>query len=133
MSAAHTVKPGQFFYSSWGYEQTNVDFYKVIAVTAKSVKIQQWSVKATDDRRVIPGDKPYTRTVTDWSQVTATDWDERVRQCREAQTEVPVGVQLKRVQTWSDRPALVLTSYSNAYLWDGASKYDTRIAGEAGH
>ncbi len=34
---------GKIFYSSWGYEQTNIDFYKVVEVSksGKSVSLQQ--------------------------------------------------------------------------------------------
>lgn len=31
-----SIKPGDLFVASWGYEQTNIDFYKVIKVTGKS-------------------------------------------------------------------------------------------------
>jgi|GEM_PF-2155953 len=37
-NAMDYVKPGDIFVSSWGYEQTNIDFYLITAVTAKSVK-----------------------------------------------------------------------------------------------
>lgn len=33
-------KVGQIFYDCWGYEQTNVDYYQVIAVKPKSVVIR---------------------------------------------------------------------------------------------
>lgn len=29
----HTIKPGSVVYNSWGYEQTNIDFYQVVRVT----------------------------------------------------------------------------------------------------
>jgi hypothetical protein len=38
---AHDIKPGDIFYSSWGWEQTNIDFYQVISTTAKTVKIRK--------------------------------------------------------------------------------------------
>lgn len=34
-------KVGQIFYDSWGYEQTNIDFYQVIEVKPKSVVIRE--------------------------------------------------------------------------------------------
>lgn len=34
------VEVGQVFVASWGYEQTNIDFYQVVGVTAKSVKLR---------------------------------------------------------------------------------------------
>jgi hypothetical protein len=37
------IKAGDIFYSSWGYDQTNVDYYQVIGVTpsGKSVRIRR--------------------------------------------------------------------------------------------
>lgn len=37
----HDFKVGDILVSSWGYEQTNVDWYQVVGVTAKSVKIRE--------------------------------------------------------------------------------------------
>lgn len=30
-----TVKVGDIFYSSWGYDQTNIDFYQIVRLTEK--------------------------------------------------------------------------------------------------
>lgn len=38
---AHDIKIGAIFYNSWGYDQTNIDFYQVVAVTAKTVSIRE--------------------------------------------------------------------------------------------
>lgn len=51
---AQPVKVGDIFERSWGYEQTNVDFYKVVEITktgksAKLVKIGQKITKQTGD------------------------------------------------------------------------------------
>ena len=35
------VKKGDIFANSWGYDQTNVDFWKVVGKTPKSVKVRQ--------------------------------------------------------------------------------------------
>ncbi|MBV6855900.1 hypothetical protein KWH45_21040 [Xanthomonas campestris pv. mirabilis] len=60
--ATHTLQIGDVLVSSWGYEQTNVDFYEVTAVKGKIVEMRplkkittsndgQWTGKATP----IPG------------------------------------------------------------------------------
>lgn len=36
-------KVGDIFSSSWGYDQTNVDFYQVVKVLNKSVEVQRIS------------------------------------------------------------------------------------------
>ena len=35
-----TIQPGTIFVSSWGYDQTNVDFFEVISATAKTVQLR---------------------------------------------------------------------------------------------
>ena len=35
------VKVGDIFRNSWGYEQTTVDFYQVVRVSAKSVWVRR--------------------------------------------------------------------------------------------
>jgi hypothetical protein len=37
----HPYKVGNIVYNSWGYDQTNIDFYQVVGVTAKTIKIRQ--------------------------------------------------------------------------------------------
>lgn len=41
MSNTHDFRPGDFLSYSWGYDQTNVDFYRVTRTTEKSVWIQR--------------------------------------------------------------------------------------------
>lgn len=35
--APHTAETGDIFYASWGYDQTNIDFYQVTALAGKSM------------------------------------------------------------------------------------------------
>lgn len=39
--AAHTIPVGAIIYNSWGYDQTNIDWYKVVAVSANYVSLQR--------------------------------------------------------------------------------------------
>lgn len=43
----HTLTVGAILYSSWGYEQTNIDFYQVVAVRGAAVDLR----KITKDRK----------------------------------------------------------------------------------
>lgn len=43
----HTIQVGEILYSSWGYEQTNVEFYQVIAVTEKTVTFREVAQERT--------------------------------------------------------------------------------------
>lgn len=44
----HTLKPGQILVSSWGYDQTNVDYYQVLSTTDRTVIIQKIAGSITD-------------------------------------------------------------------------------------
>ena len=41
----HNFKVGGILYDSWGWEQTNIDFYQIIEVNAKSIKIRRIASK----------------------------------------------------------------------------------------
>jgi hypothetical protein len=38
---------GQILYNSWGYDQTNIDFYQVVAINGKKVTVQEISKTRT--------------------------------------------------------------------------------------
>ena len=37
----HSLREGNILYSSWGYDQTNVDFYQVVRITPKKVVLRE--------------------------------------------------------------------------------------------
>lgn len=40
-SAPHTLKVGDILSGSWGYDQTNIDFFEVVATTEKTVSVRR--------------------------------------------------------------------------------------------
>jgi hypothetical protein len=40
-AAKHNLKAGDLLISSWGYDQTNVDFYEVVGVSASMIRIRK--------------------------------------------------------------------------------------------
>lgn len=94
----HTLKVGDILYSSWGYDQTQVDFYEVTAVKEKSVTIckigkrQHSSSGGSADYVVAAPGKCIGEPMT------------------------------KRVGVDNN---VKLTSYSWAHPWDGKPKYET--------
>lgn len=55
---------GTFFMTSWGYDQTNVECYKVVGHTpsGKSIRLQRWTTKdvggaGESAHRLVPGDE----------------------------------------------------------------------------
>lgn len=108
----HSVKVDDVFYSSWGYDQTNVDWYQVVKVTPASVYVKKISSALSDDgRHVVP---VLGRFLNDKKPA------------------------LHRVQSYTDHGGiehvfLHWTSFASLYPWDGTPKYDTIAAGYPGH
>jgi hypothetical protein len=45
----HTLQLGDVIYNSWGYDQTNVDFYEVVGVSSNFVSLQSLNCKTSGD------------------------------------------------------------------------------------
>ena len=103
-TATATVEVGDLFYDSWGYNQTQVDFYEVVGMTAsgKSVRVQKIRQEnVTDSRRPTVTVRPLKGTT-----------------CGPVMTK-----RLKKLN-WGiegDRYAFRVNSFSSAYQgdWDG--------------
>ena len=49
-SAPHTLKVGDILYSSWGYDQTNINFYQVTRIVGKqSVEVREINSESTPE------------------------------------------------------------------------------------
>lgn len=51
---ATCVPVGTIFYTNWGYDQTNIEFYEVISATAKMVTVAQIYSRYDDERQLSP-------------------------------------------------------------------------------
>ena len=51
----HGLSVGDILYSSWGYDQTNIDFYQVTGVNGKQVKIREIA-GSTEETGFMSGD-----------------------------------------------------------------------------
>lgn len=93
-----TVKVGTIFYASWGYDQTNVDFYEVVAI------------------------KNQTATVREISQ----NREHTGHDCGRC-TPIPGNYygqpMTKRVNFKYEKPSMNISSSQHATMWDGTSKY----------
>lgn len=47
----HDIQPGDIYYTSWGYDQTNVDFYEVVAASDKSISVREVESKTVSSER----------------------------------------------------------------------------------
>jgi hypothetical protein len=117
---------GQFLYSSWGYEQTNIDFYKIVRVMKTQVELQPWSQtwnERTGDmsETVVPGDTPLM--VRKFSQIYSHDLHENLN--REWIESVSPVIRKKWQQAWN---GVSINSYANAYTYDGKPKHQSHYA-----
>lgn len=97
----HGLEPGTLLYSSWGYDQTNVDFYQVTKVVGKQVEIRKVEKKVVRDS----GPQVYVAPVP--NRFTGPP-------------------KRKTPQKGGGRDgAYVKLDHNYAYIWDGKPKYET--------
>lgn len=97
------MKQGDIFVSSWGYDQTNVDFYEVVKVAAKTVTL------IPIERKVqLKGFMRYTAM-----PIPGSGKGKAFR---------------RRVIDCFDVPACRITSYATARLWDGKAREGSSYA-----
>jgi hypothetical protein len=105
------IKVGDHFYASWGYDQTNVDFYEVVGLTKTGVKLQRCSRRIVVGKGVVAGPNLFG----------------------------PIFFVKLQTSTWRSDPKPWVSSPTHisgggfAYFWDGEPKYDTLAMGGAGH
>jgi hypothetical protein len=93
----HNLKVGDFLYTSWGYDQTNVDYYQVIKVIGKMVEIREVAKKTV--RSSPPQD--YVAPIKNKF----------------------VGPKMRKKVGMGD--SVRIESYAHATPWDGKPKYQT--------
>jgi len=117
-------KVGDILYSSWGYDQTNIEFFKVVKVSEFSVWIQEVGSKIVEvtgwaHEKVIPGDSP---------QYQVRNWDNVPDEFGNVNTYItkthPINRHKIKHFTWKDEESyyVTLNSFSHASLWDGTPK-----------
>lgn len=103
---------GDFLVSSWGYGQTNIDFFKVTKRTPKTVTFVKWNKK-------VVGGAQFGKVVPSGS---ASTWqgEEQVYKNR-------------RIKSYGGEGSVNVSTYSTAWPWDGMPCHDTLAAGQPGH
>ena len=106
-------KVGDILYSSWGYDQTNIEFFKVVKVSEFSVWIQEVGSKVVEvtgwaHEKVVP---------TDSSEYQVRNWDVPGEYITKTYP-----IQRKKIQTYGGGYGVSLNSFSSAWLWDGKPK-----------
>jgi hypothetical protein len=91
----HSFKAGDILVSSWGYGQTNIDYYEVIKVTASTISIRELECDITPNGFMCGDSAP------------------RLGQYRSDE------IKTKRPKNGCVR----ISSYASACLWNGQPKY----------
>lgn len=99
---------GSVWYTSWGYDQTNVEFYQVVRETKASVWLREIAATYANGR-VYPNP-------ADGDAVSDGEMHRK-----------------PRGEYGATHPYLHLDSVRTAWPYDGGGKYDTRAAGQPGH
>lgn len=101
------IKVGDIWSCSWGYDQTNVDFYKIVKVTPKTVTLQKIDTKHHEALNGLA-----ERVVPDPDSVCK--WQPKPFR--------------RKISWYRDEPQCKIESYSFARPWDGEPEYQSHYA-----
>lgn len=134
---AANPQPGDIYEGSWGYDQTNAEFWQVVKRTPSTVTIRQISMAVVGEghsTRLVP-------VVDSWITQDEYEWIPNESGFGHHRGELISGKPIEKVcrlgrETYkSGQPgaSLKMKSYYSVYPWDGQSVYDTLAAGFPGH
>ena len=130
------VEIGQIVYSSWGYDQTNIDFYKVIRKTAAMVELRAIGQK-------------YVESTSSMSEYVVADADnelfesahmsraEAVKRGAEIVSEMDGGdyvyarfaaISRHKARFMNGKLYVRIESFSSASSWDGEADFQSHWA-----
>lgn len=89
------IKEGTILYSSWGYDQTNIDWYKVVRANEKTAWVVRLRAKKTYDGHMHGASEP---------------------------TDEQFGEVIRRKIKNYGYDYINIDSYASAYVWDGRPK-----------
>lgn len=105
-----SVKAGDIFYSSWGYDQTNIDFFEVVKVSGAMVTLQKLARETSQD----DGCGSMTGKVIPILGKVAVEYP--------GANPVPVKPIKRKVRVYPSGPCIRIESYATAWPWDGKPK-----------
>ena len=106
------VKVGDLFYSSWGYEQTNVDFFQVIALVGEtSVRVRQVNPPMINDHATGPMSASRTYQTKGLDILPPASYSCFIKDQERGDVK-----RLKSYRQDGTEPQFNLTSYANAYI-----------------
>ena len=111
----HTLKVGDILYCSWGYDQTNVDYFRVSEIIGKrKIKIVGLGTNAESDGI---HDKATPQ------EGGGNYWTRKQYYCEIDKKWKTKNIEL--VKFANSNNSVKISSFAYAYLWDGKPKYQT--------
>lgn len=110
------IKVGDIFEMSWGYEQTNVDFFQVVALKGKTQVIIKEVVLKEKEEEYMPHGMARDASF-DITQAVPVKHSIFVKDNEKGM--------IKKVLGTKERPYLNMASYANAYKYKGEKLYES--------
>jgi hypothetical protein len=116
---------GEFAYGSWGYDQTNIDFYLVVRKTEKTIWLQPVKSEIVE----------MTNHLAEYVAPTTTPkqdliWKERTSEMRSGDTltvreyeMVDTPVEKYRIKSWDDGTEFISPRFGLIYPYDNKPKF----------
>ena len=113
------VAAGDIFYGSWGYDQTNVDYYLVVRVTPAKAELKPIGSKVINDQGSYTEVEPDPESYRDFDVIIDTG--------RSSPYGKPErSTKLCKVYTsWNGETVIRLAKDHAAYRYTGGAKYET--------
>lgn len=111
---------GEFAYGSWGYDQTNIDFYLVIRRTEKTIWLQPVKSQIVEQTHflgeyVVPTTMPLQNLHREYSESNGITIVEN--------TLVDAPVEKFRIKSWDDGTEFISPRFGLIYPYDNSPKY----------
>ena len=116
----HSLKIGDILYCSWGYDQTQVDYFRVKEILGKrKIKIVGLGTSLKSDGfhdKATPSDDEVGNT-----------WTQKQYYCEIDKKWKRKNIEL--IKYARSNNSVNISSFANAYLWDGVPNYSTNAMG----
>ncbi len=140
--AGARIEVGDYLVASWGYDQTNADFFKVTKRTPKMATfVQVEGQRHGDTSRLEPSDTPHREHSYNACELpmpqpddagnTRNDW--RDYHAGDVACMIPVTYRRKVQDLGKDGEGISIESYKWARLYEGDGAFDTSASGQPGH
>lgn len=125
-TAKTTVQVGDIYRTSWGYDQTNVEFFEVVRVTGASAVLRRTAHTVSDNRRIYPLPGRYT---TDYLLMGNPGTPTRIRDEARGYSEK----MCRKQRGYKGDTYFKISQVRYAYKYEGGGAFDTIAAGYPGH